>query len=61
MKKEYISPVVEKVTFDYKTQIVTASPSTDCFGSIVNVYVDGVCTSGTPVYVGWNSKNPGEI
>jgi len=61
MKRTYVSPVVEKVTFDYKTQIVTGS-SSDCFGSIINVKTaDRECGEGTPNYFGWNLKNPGEI
>ena len=60
MKKRYVTPVVEKVTFDYKVQANSASNK--CFGSVMNVSEGPVvCASGTPVYWGWNLKNPGEI
>ena len=59
MKRSYISPVIEKITFDYKNQILT-SPSGSCFGSVVNVTEgNNVCGSGTPSYIGWNSEHPG--
>ena len=60
MKKEYAAPVVEKITFDYRVQ--TESGSGDCFGSIINVATsESECGEGTPYYVGWNLKNPGDI
>ena len=58
MRKQYSEPIVEKVTFDYTVQISTAS----CFGSIINVATsDSECGEGTPIYSGWNLKNPGGI
>ena len=61
MKKKYVAPIVEKVTFDYKVQ-TSGAGSTSCFGSVMNVSEGPVeCASGTPVYWGWNLKNPGEI
>jgi hypothetical protein len=60
MKKRYVTPVVEKVTFDYKVQ--TSSGSSGCFGSVINVsHGITLCDEGTPTYIGWNNKNPGEI
>lgn len=59
MKKAYVAPVVEKVTFDYKTQIVTAS-SDDCFESVMNVKTaESICGEGTSVYIGWTLEETG--
>ena len=57
MRKQYSTPVVEKITFDYK---VIHTSSVECFGSIINVVPDGdtVCRSGEPFYVGWNNDHP---
>jgi hypothetical protein len=57
MKKEYKKPVIEKITFDYKTQIVTSS---NCTGSIINIATSvDQCGEGTKNYIGWNSEHPG--
>ena len=60
MKKAYCAPTIDKITFDYRTQIVASVK--ECFGSVINVSV-GVeeCVSGTPMYFGWDLKNPGQI
>ena len=61
MKRQYSRPVVEKISFNYKSQIVTTSQS-DCYESVMNVREDGTtqtggpsttCVSGIPVGVGW--------
>ena len=66
MKRQYSAPTFEKVVFDYKIQ---TSGSSSCFGSVINV-TEGpvVCKDdpdgnppSTPVYIGWNDKNPGGI
>ena len=55
MKKEYEKPFIEKITFDYKSQIVTSS----CYGSIVNVATaTDTCGEGTRNYIGWSSPHP---
>lgn len=52
MKRNYATPVVEKIAFDYKAQIVTGSP--ECFQSVINVMGAGnTCVEGTPIVVGW--------
>ncbi len=57
MKRNYSTPLIEKITFDYKDQITCTSAS--CFGSVINVSVGTeVCGLGTPFYIGWNSRNP---
>lgn len=57
MKRSYSTPVIEKITFDYKDQISCTTAS--CFGSVINVSVGTeVCGLGTPFYIGWNSRNP---
>lgn len=57
MKKNYKTPVVEKIAFDYKAQIVTDS-NTNCFESVINERpANGSttsCVGGTPVSFGWN-------
>ncbi len=59
MKKEYKTPVVEKITFDYRIQTGTNS---SCFGSIINKATSlSECGEGTPNYFGWNLENPGGI
>lgn len=58
MKKEYVTPVIEKIIFDYKVQ----TNGSNCFGSVMNVATsESECGEGSPVYVGWNSPNPGGI
>ena len=61
MKRQYSKPIVEKIAFNYKSQIITTSPS-DCFESVMNVREDGsvqtggpstTCVSGIPIGVGW--------
>lgn len=57
MKKAYVSPVVEKVTFDFKTQIVTAS---GCIESVMNIRVgDNACGEGTVINMGWTLEQTG--
>lgn len=52
MKRNYVTPAVEKIAFDYKAQIVTGSG--DCFESVMNVMGAGnTCVDGTPVVIGW--------
>lgn len=61
MEKQYEKPIIEKVSFDYKIQ-TSSNSDQKCFGSIINVKTDErECGEGTPSYVGWNKKNPGEI
>lgn len=61
MRKKYMTPIIEKISFDYKIQLTTPSP-TDCFGSVMNVKTEVLeCGEGTPFYFGWNYKNPGDI
>lgn len=56
-----MTPIIEKISFDYKIQLTTPSP-TDCFGSVMNVKTEVLeCGEGTPFYFGWNYKNPGDI
>ena len=58
MKKKYQTPVIEKITFDYHVQ----TASSQCFGSIMNVKTTiSECGDGTPSYIGWNDKHPGEF
>ena len=58
MKKNYVTPVIEKITFDYAVQTSQSS----CFGSVINVKTDvSTCGEGTPIYPGWNLKNPAGI
>ena len=59
MKKNYVAPVVEKVTFDYKTQIITGS--TECYESVMNTRVNGgsTCDEGTPINFGWTKEQTG--
>lgn len=55
MKKEYEKPVIKKITFNYKSQIVTST----CTGSIVNIATaTDTCGKGTRNYIGWNSEHP---
>ena len=63
MKRHYTKPVVEKIGFDYKMQIVTESPPPpDCFGSIINIATaTDTCGEGQRTYIGWNSKHPGDF
>ena len=62
MKRHYSKPVVEKIDFDYKMQIVTESPPPDCFGSVINVATaTDICGEGQRTYIGWNSKHPGDF
>ena len=55
MKRQYTTPVVEKVVFDYKVQTISTTP---CFELISNEHAPGdpstTCTGGTPVSLGWN-------
>ena len=56
MRKAYVAPVVEKVMFDYKAQIVTTSPVESCFESVMNERPGGTettCVGGTPISLGW--------
>lgn len=58
MKRNYVTPTVEKIAFDYKAQIVTGSG--DCFESVINVLgANDTCVDGTPIYVGWTSAQTG--
>ena len=60
MRKQYSAPIIEKVVFDYRVQISTASK--ECFGSIMNVATsESECGEGGIVYIGWDLKNPGQI
>ncbi|MBR4501440.1 MAG: hypothetical protein IKP22_06055 [Clostridia bacterium] len=63
MKKRYEAPMFEKIAFDYKVHTTANSdPPLSCFGSVINVTTgDSVCGEGTPAYIGWNLKNPGQI
>lgn len=63
MKRHYTKPVVEKIDFDYKMQIVTESPPPpECIGSVINVATSlSECGEGTPSYFGWTLQNPGGI
>ena len=55
MKRKYVSPVIQKITFDYKLQTAPTIPSS-CFGSVINVsHGITTCDDGTPSYIGWNS------
>ena len=57
MKRNYVTPTVEKIAFDYKAQIVTGS-TTSCFESVMNERpANGStteCVGGTPIGLGWN-------
>ena len=65
MKRQYSRPVVEKISFDYRVQILTES-QVDCFESVINERVgDGIpeqgpagtaCLGGTPFSMGWNRE-----
>ena len=56
--------MIEKVSFDYKVQITTAS---ECFESVMNVRENGVggqvpvgtCVSGNYIYIGWTKPQTG--
>ena len=65
MKKPYSTPVVEKVSFDYK---VHTSAAYTCFESVMNVREGtvisgqvpvGMCVSGNVIYIGWNNTQTG--
>ena len=57
MKKVYEAPVVEKVTFNYNTQIVASS---NCIESVMNIRVgENACGEGTPINMGWNLEQTG--
>jgi len=59
MKRNYMTPTVEKIAFDYKAQIVTTSP-TECYESIMNIRVgSNQCGEGTSVYIGWTLEQTG--
>lgn len=59
MKKEYEKPIIEKITFDYKSQVVTSGP---CTGSIMNIATSvDQCGEGTKNYIGWNNAHPGNF
>lgn len=61
MKRKYVSPVIQKITFDYKLQTAPTIPSS-CFGSVINVsHGITTCDDGTPSYIGWNSEHPGQF
>ena len=63
MKRQYSKPTAEKISFNYRTQILTDSP-TNCFESVMNQRAsDGIsettpggttCVGGTPFSFGWN-------
>lgn len=56
MKRQYAKPVVKKITFDFRAQILTASP-TQCFESVMNVKTaDNVCGEGMLIDLGWNKE-----
>lgn len=56
MKDEYKKPVIEKIEFDYKDQIVTSG----CFESVMNIRVGSdLCAEGTPTYMGWTKEQTG--
>ena len=65
MNKNYTSPIVEKITFDYKVQ--TSESQTECFESVMNQRPSGEstvgpgtqCVAGTPVVVGWTKPQSG--
>ena len=60
MKKSYVTPAVEKIAFDYKSQIVTGS--SDCYESIMNVRVgDNACGEGTIINIGWTVEQTGVV
>ena len=59
MKRNYMTPTVERIAFDYKAQIVTGSPVSNCFESVMNERPandpnNTSCVGGTPVSFGWN-------
>lgn len=59
MKRNYMTPAVEKIAFDYKAQIV-ANSSPACFESVMNERPAGgpatACVGGTPISFGWNDE-----
>ena len=62
MKRQYSKPIVQKISFDYKTQIVTQSTPSQCFGSVINVATSyDQCGEGTRNYFGWNLEHPGNF
>lgn len=57
MKRKYSVPVVEKVDFNYKDQIATAS---NCIESVINIRVgENACGEGTPTIIGWTLEQTG--
>lgn len=56
MRKQYSTPIVEKITFDYKVQTSSAS---QCYESVMNERPAGgdsrTCESGTPISMGWTT------
>ena len=57
MKKSYVKPAVEKIVFDYKSQIVTGS---GCIESVINIRVgENACGEGTPTIIGWTEPQTG--
>ena len=66
MKKKYVTPFIEKITYDYKIQ---TSSTAECFESVINVRVGGtydgspvpkgVCVEGIIVYIGWTKPQTG--
>lgn len=56
MKKNYVTPNVERIAFDYTIQTAASS----CFGSVMNVKTsEKECGEGTPTYIGWNDPQTG--
>lgn len=59
MKKEYVSPVFEKVTFDYS--ILTAGTS-QCYESVINQRTEAYACDpsvSTPLPIGWTKEQTG--
>ncbi len=60
MKKVYVSPVIKKISFEYK--ILTTSSARTCNYIIINLGATKnpgpVCMNGTPNYLGVDSASP---
>ena len=58
MRKRYSAPIVEKVVFDYRVQLSTAST---CTASIINIKTsESECGEGTPSTIYWTPSDPGQ-
>lgn len=59
MKRRYITPYCEKITFDFRIQTTVAS---ECYESVINQRTEAYAcdpTCSTPMPIGWTNEQTG--